>query len=302
MALITPVSSAPDSRYQSGSLLQSLSTSVGALFRVQAQNENDSFSVSTAVRLSGEIGAMTRAIGNARQGKSLIEAADKGLDEIKAHLARLEDLAEQADLADSSARDRAILQFEFDELLTEIDRIANETGFNGIKVLSSATGSITFKVGTNDTSGGDITFTVQGAAVSDLESGLASGDVLTATTASQMVTDVAAAKSKLADIRSAIDGAAIRFESAVSRLSLDNGTLEQVKTGILEPDEALDLAQAVREQIREATFPFALTRALDAIRVLLLGTSFPDTQVATSEPSPAQIAPAPVETADADSD
>ena len=91
------------------------------------------------------------------------------------------------------------------------------------------------------------------------------------------------------------------LQAAVSRLSLDNGSLEQERTGILEPDEALDLAQAVREQIREATFPFALTRALDAIRGLLLGTSFPDTQVATSEPSPTQSAPAPVETAEAES-
>ncbi len=301
MAIIAPVSNASDSRYQAGSLLQTLSTSVGSLFRAQDQNEKDSFSVSTAVRLSGEIGAMTRAIGNAREGKSLIEAADEGLDEIETHLARLEDLAEQADLADSSARDRAILQFEFDELLTEIDRIANETEFNGSKVLSSATGSITFKVGTDGSSGDDITLAIQGAAVSDLEPGLASGDILTAATASQAVTDVAAAKNKIADIRSAIDGAAIRFESAVRRLSLDNGTLEQVRTGSLEPDEAFNLAQAVREQVREATFPFALTRALDAIRDLLLGTSFPDTEVATFEPSPTQSAPAPAKTADAES-
>ena len=301
MEIIAPSSNAPDSRHQSGSLLQTLSTSVRSLFRVQDQNEKDSFSVSTAVRLSGEIGAMTRAIGNAREGKSLIEAADKGLDEIETHLERLEDLAEQADLADSSARDRAILQFEFAELLTEIDRIANETEFNGIKVLSSATRPITFKAGSDGSSGGDITLAIQGAAVSDLEPGLASGDILTAATASQAVTDAAAAKSKLADIRSAVDGAAIRFENAARRLSLDNGTLEQVKTEILEPDEAFDLAQAVREQIREATFPFALTRALDAIRDLLLGTSFPDAEVTTFEPSSAQGAPAPVETADAES-
>ncbi len=301
MAIVAPVSSAPDSRYQSGSLLQTFSSSVGSLFRVQDQNEKDSFSVSTAVRLSGEIGAMTRAIGNAREGTSLIEAADEGLGEIDAHLARLKEIAEHAEDTESSARDRAILQFEFDELLTEIDRIANETEFNGIKVLSSATGSITFKVGTDGTSGDGITLAIPGAAVSDLEPGLASGNILTAATASQAVTDVAAAKSKLADIRSTIDGAAIRFESAVHRLSLDNGTLEQERTGILEPDEAFDLAQAVREQVRETTFPFALTRALEAIRDLLLGTSFPDAQVATSEPSPAQSAPAPAKTADAES-
>ncbi len=298
MASISPVSSALYSRYQSTSLLQTISSSVGSLFRVQGQIAKDSFSVSTAVRLSGEIGAMTRAIGNARAGKSLIEAADKGLGEIEAHVARLEKIAEQAKDTESSARDRAILQFEFDELLSEIDRIANETEFNGIKVLSSATGSITFKVGT---SGNDLTLAIPGAAVSDLEPGLASGNILTAAAASQAVTDVAAAKSKLADIRSAIDGAAIRFESAVHRLSLDNGTLKQERTGVLEPDQALDLAQAVREQIREATFPLALTRALDAIRVLLLGTSFPDALVATSEPSPAQNAPAPANTADAES-
>ena len=301
MAIVAPASNAPDSRYQSGSLLQTLSTSVGSLFRVQDQNEKDSFSVSTAVRLSGEIGAMTRAIGNAREGTSLIEAADEGLGEIDAHLARLKEIAEHAEDTESSARDRAILQFEFDELLTEIDRIANETEFNGSKVLSSATGSITFKVGTDGSSGDDITLAIQGAAVSDLEPGLASGDILTAATASQAVTDVAAAKSKLADIRSTIDGAAIRFESAVRRLSLDNGTLERVRTGSLEPDEAFDLAQAVREQVREVTFPFALTRALDAIRDLLLGTSFPDTEVATFESSPTQFAPAPAKTADAES-
>ncbi len=301
MVIIAPASSALDSGQLAGSLQQSLSASVGSLFRVQGQNVRDSFSVSMAVRLSGETGAMMQAIGNAREGKSLIQVADGGLDEIDVHLTRLEEIADDADLADSSVRDRAILQFEFGELLTEIDRIADETEFNGIKVLSSAAGSITFKVGTDGTSGDDITLAIQGAAVSDLEAGLASGDVLTATAASQAVTDVAAAKSKLADIRSAIDGAAIRFESAVRRLSLDNGTYEQVKTGILEPDEALDLAQAISEQIRKATLPFAVTHALDAIRDLLLGASVANAEVATFEPSSAQSAPAPAETADAES-
>ncbi len=91
---------------------------------------------------------MTKAAGNARAGASLLQVADLGLDAIDAALTTMKALATQASSTTPplSRGDQAILNAEFQNLRAEIDRIADETEFDGIKVLKG--GQLTFKIGT----------------------------------------------------------------------------------------------------------------------------------------------------------
>ncbi len=101
----------------------------------------DTFALSLATRHAADIGAQGRAAGNAREGTSLLQVADQGLRAIDDALSEMKDLAKQASSTTTplSRGERAILNAEFQKLRSEIDRIADQTEFNGIKVLKGVT-------------------------------------------------------------------------------------------------------------------------------------------------------------------
>ena len=99
----------------------------------------DTFALSLAARQAADIGALGRATGNAYAGASLLRVAARGLQAIDAALAKMQALTAKAALTTLSRGERAILNAEFQKLRIEIDRIADQTEFNGIKVLKGAT-------------------------------------------------------------------------------------------------------------------------------------------------------------------
>jgi len=109
--------------------------------RQTASPVRDTFTMTAVRGHAADIRALSAANGNAQAGASLLQVADRGLGEIDDALVKMKDLAEQASstIAPLSHRERAILNVEFQELLTEIDRIADETQFNGIQVLKGTT-------------------------------------------------------------------------------------------------------------------------------------------------------------------
>lgn len=90
---------------------------------------------------SADIGALAKATGNAREGATLLQIADRGLGAIADALTAMKDLAERASSASAplSRVQRAILNTQFQDLRAKIDRIAEDTEFNGIKVLKGIT-------------------------------------------------------------------------------------------------------------------------------------------------------------------
>lgn len=108
----------------------------------------------------------TVAIRNANDGISVVAIVDSALGEIGNVLARLAELAEQSANGVFSVSQRSALQSEFEALGSEIERIANTTEFNGVKLLSGQS-SIAFQVGFNSQSTSQVTFNgVQGTLAS----------------------------------------------------------------------------------------------------------------------------------------
>ena len=106
-----------------------------------ASRVRDNFKVAVGVGHAADIGALTSATGNSRAGGALLQVADRGLAAIDDALTAMKVLAERASstTAPLSHRERAILNAEFQILRAEIDRIADQTEFNGIKVLKGVT-------------------------------------------------------------------------------------------------------------------------------------------------------------------
>ena len=110
---------------------------------------DDAAGLAISESMRSQINGLNQATKNAQDAVGLIQTAEGALTETHSMLQRLTTLASQSANGTYNSVARANLQLEVDELLAEIDRIANYTDFNGIKPLEANGGNaLTAKMNT----------------------------------------------------------------------------------------------------------------------------------------------------------
>ncbi len=111
--------------------------------------KDDAAGLAIAQRFTSQINGLDQAARNANDGISLAQTAEGSLGTITDNLQRIRQLSVQAANATNSASDRAALNTEVTQLKSEIDRVANNASFNGVKVLDGSNPNFVFQVGAN---------------------------------------------------------------------------------------------------------------------------------------------------------
>jgi flagellin len=241
MTINTNVSSLNAQRNLNGSQM-SLSTSMQRLssgLRINSAKD-DAAGLAIAERMNAQIKGTNVAIRNANDGISLAQTAEGALATVTDSLQRMRELAVQAQNGSNSTSDRANLDTEYQQLSSEITRIASQTKFNGIAVVGAGAGAQVFQVGANN---GD-TLTITTTAVTTVAGGL--------TTSALASTAVAALDTALDTITSnrANYGAAMsRFGLAISNLSITSENQSAARGRIMDADFATETANLSRSQI-----------------------------------------------------
>lgn len=124
--------------------LQRLSTGL----RINSAKD-DAAGLAISERFTTQIRGLNQAVRNASDGISLAQTAESALAELTNNLQRMRELSVQSANASNSASDRAALDAEVQQRIAEVDRIAKQTNFNGVKVLDGSFGTATFQVGAN---------------------------------------------------------------------------------------------------------------------------------------------------------
>lgn len=127
------------------------------------KSSDDAAGMAVSERLKNQVRGLNMAGRNAQDGISLIQTAEGALTETHNILARLRELAVQAANDTLNSTDRANLQTEANQLVSEIDRIAASTQFNGISLLDknsyvskhNAGDGLQLQIGANLNVGGD---------------------------------------------------------------------------------------------------------------------------------------------------
>ena len=109
---------------------------------------DDAAGLAISSKMTSQINGLNQAVRNANDGISMIQTADGALIEMTGMLQRMRELSVQSASDTNTTTDRAALDLEFDELKEEIDRIANNTQWNGTNLLDSSL-SVDFQVGAN---------------------------------------------------------------------------------------------------------------------------------------------------------
>ncbi|MBG3021568.1 FliC/FljB family flagellin [Proteus mirabilis] len=111
--------------------------------------KDDAAGQAIANRFTSNINGLTQASRNANDGISVAQTTEGALDEITNNLQRIRTLTVQAKNGTNSTSDISSIQNEVTERLAEINRISEQTQFNGVHVLSGDT-EMTIQVGAND--------------------------------------------------------------------------------------------------------------------------------------------------------
>ncbi len=116
--------------------------------------KDDAAGLAVSSRMTAQIRGLDQAVQNANDAISMIQTADGASIEIGNMMQRMRELAVQASNGTVTSTDQSSLNLEFVQLRTEIERIANQTQWNGENVLdgsagTSSNGTAVFQVGGN---------------------------------------------------------------------------------------------------------------------------------------------------------
>ena len=109
--------------------------------------KDDAAGLAISNRMTSQVRGLDQAVRNANDGVSLIQTAEGALQETTNILQRMRELAVQSSNGIYSNGDRATLNAEVKQLVSELDRIAKSTSFNGQNLLDGSLGNVSLQVG-----------------------------------------------------------------------------------------------------------------------------------------------------------
>ena len=112
---------------------------------------DDSAGLAIAEKFTAQINGLNQAVKNASAADNLAQTAESALVEITDIVQRMRELTVQASNSTLSASDRSAIKSELNTLTSEIDRIVNDTHYNGISLLDG-TAKLSFQIGTEASS------------------------------------------------------------------------------------------------------------------------------------------------------
>lgn len=200
--------------------------------------KDDAAGLAISDRMTAQIRGLNQAARNANDGISLAQTAEGAMQEVTNNLQRIRELAVQAANDSNTTADRKSLNAEVRQLVSEIDRVAQTTSFNGKTLLDGGFGSATFQVGSQQ--GETISFSMISVRANSLGVGsgssysasingaaLTSGAALTAGGVAINGYQVGASVSDGVSTSSA-DGSAIAKANAINAISGSTGVTATV--------------------------------------------------------------------------
>ena len=215
-----------------------------------------------STRMTSQIRGLSAAIGNANDAISMVNTAEGALDEITNMLQRMRELAVQAGTGTTDSADRTYLNSEFVALRTEIDRIVDNTQWNGRNILDGSAGAsagkstVAFQIGqdgvktqTLSTSFGN--FNNESGKLSGLASKVITGTTIASAInmASKSITEIDVVIGDVSSQRASFGAVSNRLTHAVDNLTNVKTNSEASRSRILDTDYAAATSELARTQI-----------------------------------------------------
>ncbi|SFU20189.1 flagellin [Kosakonia arachidis] len=207
---------------------------------------------------TSSINGLTQAARNANDGISIAQTTEGALNEVNDNLQNIRRLTVQALNGTNSDENKAQIQAEITQRLAEIDRISQQTQFNGVNVLGSSAGTLSIQVGANDGQTIDI-------ALSELDAstmGMTGFDVTDAASGSAgMLARVDAAIKDVSNLRSDLGAVQNRFDSVINNINSTITNLSSSQSRIQDADMATEVSNMSKNNILQQAGTSVLAQA-----------------------------------------
>ena len=135
-------------------LSQSQNTQAIAIQRLSSglrinSSKDDAAGLAISERFTTQIRGLSQAARNAQDAISLSQTAEGALASVTNNLQRMRELAVQSANGTNATAERDALDLEFAQLRQEVNRIASQTAFAGVKLLDGSFTNVGFQVGAN---------------------------------------------------------------------------------------------------------------------------------------------------------
>ena len=217
---------------------------------------DDAAGLAIAENFRGQVLGTQVAQRNAQDGVSLVQTAEGALSETTSILQRIRELAVQAANGTQSTNNRVALNQEVMQLLEQIDDIAVDTEFNGIRVLSSAQ-TITLQSGANTSQ--TLTIQVTGAKTSELR--VSTVRVSTMATAVSALSTIDNALRSVTSLRGTFGAFQNRLEFTINTLAIQEENSTAAESAIRDANIATETIAFTRNQILVAAGTSVLAQA-----------------------------------------
>ncbi|MCP3914794.1 MAG: flagellin FliC [bacterium] len=229
---------------------------------------DDAAGLGISERMRSEIRSYGVAARNTQDGISAAQTAEGALNEVASILSRMRELAIQSANGTLSTDDRATLDVEFQSLDTEIQRIADDTEFNGVSLLNTSS-TIDIQVGIDS---GD-TIAVNQVDATSATLGVDTSAVDTQTNAIAALADIDAGIVLVNTGRGQLGADQNRLTSALRSVLNVRENLSAAESRIRDVDVASETADLTRNAILQqaATSVLAQANAQPQLALSLLG-------------------------------
>src|ERR671924_1781434 len=235
---------------------------------------DDAAGLAISEKMRGQIGGLAQAQRNAQDGVSLVQTAEGALTEVHSMLQRVRDLKVQYANGTLDDSDKEAIAAEVKQLATEIDKIRDDTEFNGIKLLDGtggSSGTVSFQVGANtgetiSVTTKDITASATSAGMAAIQTVAAAGSDAAASTAFAAVTldNIDDAIEKVSGLRATFGAVQNRLEHRLNNLATYQENLVASESRIRDVDMASEMVNFTKLGILQQAGTSMLAQANQA--------------------------------------
>jgi flagellin len=211
---------------------------------------DDAAGLAISENLKAQVRGLEQAKRNAEDGISLVQIAEGGLSEISNILIRLRELAVQAASDTIGSTERKFLNVEFEQLTSEVDRIATSTEFNRVPLLNGTGAVFDIQIGTrNDPISDRLTFDASSADVNVAALGLNLASVADKISSQNSLSAIDQAIISVSGIRADFGALQNRLQSTVNNIAISVENLSAANSRVRDTDIARATADLTKNTI-----------------------------------------------------
>jgi flagellin len=238
---------------------------------------DDAAGLAISEALRAQIRGFSQALRNAQDGISMIQVAEGGLNEVSSILIRLRELGVQAASDTVGPVERQFLNVEYEQLLQEIDRIADSTEFNGTPLLNGTGAIFDFQIGIrNDPTIDRITFDASKADANTAALGINLTSVADKASAQNSLAAIDKAITNVSAMRADFGAIQNRLSATINNLAISIENVSAANSRIRDADVAEESAELTRNNVlmQAGTSVLAQANQSTAAAVQLLQKTF----------------------------